>query len=1299
MADYIKKLRPILYNPNNSKDKVLAFIKNEVNVGEFNQAINLNPLLKKARALGTNFSSIHDIFQRNTFGYTDELRRELFWLLYNIENFSVEISSFLKRKESVETLILFGKFDEANICLQETVNEFGENLWSIELRLMLKEFQLGTKFNWEMLSELLKNINSPFYKFIINFFSKRIEENMSFENCFAQFQNEFDSVTTDPMVKDFLVFKSIPIANYEYNFEDLRGVLFVTNIFGTIDQYNIVIDSIVKLVSKTSEFDKIILPFLRKLNVIIQDNKIKNLINLIDTNSQLILLNDTAKLLPIFDEYSKGKFEECFILVFEEIKKSPKCFELYEIYCKCLINLKRKFKKSQVSGIVDSILYSVYRTLQHDRNSNEHRKKLQKYSLIFLSQDFGKQIYSFTLSLIRDSDANEFALISNLVSIFNNPRILNLDLRDRDSSVVEKFKILDYSNSTNYSMFFREGETYVDIEESCDIIQQLVYKARSFYQKNMFKEIIFLIEPYIINDEIISPFYYDEILYLLIESYIESGDLLKALRLSANILSSENFYTNKFNAAVLMSKIKENGIENFAEYIELPILFSYSLKDYDLYEIYIEFMLYNDEEYPSKLNIEKLIERFTVENLVYFLNEVCAISTMQYSLEFSSIDKAEIERVEICNVLKEIDPKNRVSYDLEIADILRASAVRKALKEVNDGRLYINIESLKNQQQNTIRESFERYKEIESTTKEKNLIGFNASKEGDWKVMDFIQKEIDPHYTDPTYLAFKSIYMDTREKFLYSKEYGLDSCLSTNFRHGSVKNHIRSVFEKLNLITSKLGDFYIDNNYWAEKFLYDSELNLQIQERLKTFSDDIDQYTLFIVNNLIQITTERVSDKDDGLFNYSTNDKILWTFFKERKDMFDSADAVIEILYTNLITYTKIDIYKEIAEVFSESINDSFQKMIEYLQIDLRNLGVNNQSELLPNILTSSTNIQKELEVISNWFTLNTTSSSSLLDIETIINASKEYTNRINPNNCINPKMNIGFPMPAYSSLIFVFNILFNNIIEHSKLGSQDLDVSVDVFNPKDKYIEIKITNSISSELDLTEIESKLSVIKNNWNKNKNIERSNTEGGSGFDKIKRILLYEAMAKTDKFQYTVEYEKVSVSLFLPFKSQLIGLEHCILASFYSFDSVPKILDITVDDLCENVKVESGLIFAINTLLVNLVQLSDLTIDESDLKVAVNFENDFLEFNFTINGLSNRELQTKKDILKKIHSDWGIKEIAQQEGDNATIKSFEKLKNMLYYDSDIDCTFDYHFNGELVSIILTIPNKFQNESINN
>jgi hypothetical protein len=227
-----------------------------------------------------------------------------------------------------------------------------------------------------------------------------------------------------------------------------------------------------------------------------------------------------------------------------------------------------------------------------------------------------------------------------------------------------------------------------------------------------------------------------------------------------------------------------------------------------------------------------------------------------------------------------------------------------------------------------------------------------------------------------------------------------------------------------------------------------------------------------------------------------------------------------------------------VVESFKNDISKVFQKIISDTLTKFKLLEIPKTCDLLPNLIKSSTEIQNELHYLSEWFSLNTTSSSSLLDIETILNASLNLTNRINPLFNLSPEFLINKEFAGYSNLIFVFNIMFNNVIQHSKLETNKIKLKVELgVDKSEKYVEVKFTNNLSKNFNYEENKLKLEVIKNNWNNHKDIERSNKEGESGYDKIKRILLYEALAKTDKFEYKITKANISITLFFPYQKPI------------------------------------------------------------------------------------------------------------------------------------------------------------------
>src|SRR5690554_520415 len=279
------------------------------------------------------------------------------------------------------------------------------------------------------------------------------------------------------------------------------------------------------------------------------------------------------------------------------------------------------------------------------------------------------------------------------------------------------------------------------------------------------------------------------------------------------------------------------------------------------------------------LEINSFIETHSLEKTIYFLNNVVTIDTLKYSTEYLSINDVEEDRIKILNLLISIDPTNKINYESEINEIYRINSVRKVLKEVDQGRLYIDVTSLKEVQSKKFKDDFKRFKEIETLSSTKALLGFNTSNTRNWEKALTEKNEIDEKYNSADYLAFKNIYLESRDNFLFSKEYGLDSCLSTRIRHGSLKNHIRSVFEKLDLVSSKTKDTYNNNPVWGRQLSQYIEVEAVVQARLKLFSKQIDDYTIFIRDSLIQIRTEKQFDKKEGLFEYYTSDELLFNFY------------------------------------------------------------------------------------------------------------------------------------------------------------------------------------------------------------------------------------------------------------------------------------------------------------------------------------------------------------------------------------------------------------------------------------
>lgn len=1124
----------LIYNKRCPKPSILANIKLNEDPDKYYKTIQGFQILKKIRASKYVFYDLKSIEERRTYQYTGNFERELSWCIFDFIEHAEIINQFLLDKKRFESLFLLNKYHDAEILLKEIEANYGINLWSIEMSLLLKEYAYDTKENWLLLSDYLSQISSNLYRFCINCFSKRIEKNMSFRNWLNQFTYEINTLNTSNGIKDFLICKNFYIAEADYDSKKLEPVLHFSNRLGCIDQYLLVIELLIKIVSETKEVDHYICSFINKIDHVIgTDQRLLSLRYLIDpevpsplkdSNEQEKHLKETLVL------FASSQYEECRKVCLSFLAENPNCFELYELYIKSIIKLELSFSCTNISKNVDSILQDVYHVLIYDNKTEESLFSLLKYAVVYSSFDLGKQISCFANYI--NGSSTSYQTIGYLSSQIINPKLL-LFSNDRADLLWSKI-----NKSTNilckingYIMgYLPEIDELVSDKE-----QLFAYKIKCTHFQKRYTDAILLIE----NSKF-KPcsYHYLDFIRILFDSYIKSNRIEDAIKYSINIFIENPMLFRLIEVEPLIKKISNNGVEVYSELIETPILFSFVTKEYDLYVVYDEFMSHHDFSYPSVIEYEEFINKYSKQKTIYFLSKVCTVETLRYCLDFESINDVEQERIKICNYLTSIDEKNENIYSKEIENILKAQAVRKVIKEVDNARLFVNIENLKKMYSGIIKESFTRYKQIEQVSSERNLIGYNADRDIiSNEELELTEKRVNivNEFNSPAFLAFKSMFNEIRDKFLYSKEYGLESCLSTRIRHGALKNHIRSVFEKLNLITSKANEGnYIRNEYWMNYFENcDIETKMKIQDRLKDFSLAIDKKTNYIVDNLIQIKTENSIGKQEGLFNFCVDDTILYSFYYSIKNQLETAEKLVDLISNDLTASISLHISPRIREYFSNGLISEYIEIIEQLQMYIRELNIPHYNEITTNITKASTDIQTELSKISDWFILRTTDSGSLLDIETVINASKEYTNKINPNYLLNVEIINSTNVEVVTSIhmIFVFNILFNNVIKHSGLEPDENEVSITI-SQHENDIEIKCQNKLSKNTNIQDIKKRLEYAKENWTNYENIEGSNFEGRSGFDKIKRIFIYEIGAPKHDFNYSISEDNVAISLFLP-----------------------------------------------------------------------------------------------------------------------------------------------------------------------
>ena len=272
-----------------------------------------------------------------------------------------------------------------------------------------------------------------------------------------------------------------------------------------------------------------------------------------------------------------------------------------------------------------------------------------------------------------------------------------------------------------------------------------------------------------------------------------------------------------------------------------------------------------------------------------------------------------------------------------------------------------------------------------------------------------------------------------------------------------------------------------------------------------------------------------------GLFDYQILETDVYSLYSLVKKENFSCSQFIDIALISFENRTK-SLLTSIKIFFELDLRKEFDKMLSVLEENIASIANRKQMpELLSAITKSRTDISNELQRISNWFELSNPKKGLKLSLESIIRTSVQITNAIYPNFKVVPNVKSNeCELIGYISIVYILRILLDNIIIHSKLNPEELEVDIVGDLNDDNVLSLKITNNFSKEIDVQTLDGKLKAIKDKWtSKDSLLEKSNTEGGSGFDKIRKIIVYDMNRLDNGFEYEIIDNKLDIRIAIKF----------------------------------------------------------------------------------------------------------------------------------------------------------------------
>ncbi len=158
-------------------------------------------------------------------------------------------------------------------------------------------------------------------------------------------------------------------------------------------------------------------------------------------------------------------------------------------------------------------------------------------------------------------------------------------------------------------------------------------------------------------------------------------------------------------------KLDKSTRKKLAHKISVPIVLSHYSINYDdeydkpLSYAYEDFLLRNNLTIPSE--VPKLYDVVDLELMTYYLRYICTPEIMKISTEFTGSAAVQDERLAVCSLLLEIDPKNSKEYESEIREITREQVIRKGVRHVEQSKMSIDNTTIRKWADKKLKENFE----------------------------------------------------------------------------------------------------------------------------------------------------------------------------------------------------------------------------------------------------------------------------------------------------------------------------------------------------------------------------------------------------------------------------------------------------------------------------------------------------------------------------------------------------------------------------------------------------------------
>ena len=1068
------------------------------------------------------------------------IQEELRWATAVLSAFSQEIQKFVPIRQIFEKEFLLANYDQAKVALEECERLFGLSLWLLERKCLLAEFTAGYEANAAVSAPTAAANNDWLLRFFGAFVSIRADPKLSVEDFDSRVTRTLGVYYKSRYYSEFKAYIAFKLGRPN---EDVARhadyVLAAEASSPIIDRYETLLGVIVQLACAKDHAVDELAPHVSNLKKIVRDPMVDGLVGFVLADPPVCDLSADDKFMKVLDDYTVGNYASSIQAGLALLQEQPEIFSLYEVLAKAFAFENRSWKDGNSSKSISDLVGRKIMDVWAGNGSVEN----SRHELARISTQLPRTNLSYGLNWFcgqeqewhgDETKINPAIVASHLV----NPRTawqIGQPEKRRDylRRIRDRFP---ESPLANFEIELANAPNTSPANRSIPRIRQQWHRARALMSERDWEQASQLLEK--VNLTELAPGVRALTRNRLSRARFDCFFYRKLWLDCADVVISSTLEDQSSGRSLPIRKLIDTAERGHAaaliESIDFPILYSLiSTKQKDTYPAYDAFMFAVGATKPSELF--DLETRFGKERLLLFLSGVCVPKVLARSPVFDSSEDVSLERIRICQFLARGNRSNADKHIEEINDLTQQLVIRRGVREVDSSKIFVDVDGLKQAGRPRWKHSFARLTELAESDSTSAIETIDTTEiividltGGGKKGSEDVEGGPLSIETVPLQLIsvpfghFKELFLDIRDQFVSSNEFGLNSYLSVRIRHGTIEGQVRSSFEAANLLsqrTAATGGSYQVNRFWQEKLQnVDGNDAQQFQKSLQSFSTVIDGIADRLKGSLITIRTEKKSDT--GLFDYRFSNEELAQLFTEKfralRDYGQFIDGILDVLWTR--THANL---KQIREYISGPLKEEAYDALVNLQEQAKRLlpsAVNGEFQMTAS--TCLTSFQNDFQRMSDWFNVSGQTTVQHFSLKDLIKICAAVISNTHPTSHFSPDVRApaqpifnGNYFPAFSDIV---RTLMDNTIKHSGVDGE-LRVTIDATIKRD-VLTLTIANNLSPDRRAIDPATRLRNKYAGQDGEGDSDIIAREGGSGLHKIHKILRFDLRREKHRMEF-------------------------------------------------------------------------------------------------------------------------------------------------------------------------------------